>query len=93
MKEEFYKWYPIVDEGEYWTDFDLYIKNEIYYSQEMTKISTIVTDGTSVYTYDLCPYGWGQMAKIGNWKYMRIKLDETICREEQFSDEQCRLNM
>ena len=22
MKEELYKWYPIVDEGEYWTDYD-----------------------------------------------------------------------
>lgn len=71
MKEELYKWYPIVDEGEYWTDYDIaYTKRD-----EFEKISTIVSTGTVLYTYEECPFGWGTMAKAGNWKYMRIKLD------------------
>lgn len=71
MKEELYKWYPIVDEGEYWTDYDTsYTKRD-----EFEKISTIVSTGTTIYTYEECPFGWGTMAKAGNWKYMRIKLD------------------
>ena len=72
--EELYKWYPIVDEGEYWTDYDLCIKDEVY-GENITRVATVVTDGTSLYTYDICPYGWGQMAKHGNWRYMRIKID------------------
>ena len=72
--EELYKWYSIKDEGEYWTDYDLCIKDEVY-SNNISKISTVVTDGTSIYTYDICPYGWGLMAKYGDWKYMRIKID------------------
>lgn len=74
LVEELYTWYPIVDDGEYWTDYDLCIKDEIY-SNDISRISTVVTDGTSVYTYSICPYGWGQMAKQGNWRYMRIKID------------------
>lgn len=67
--EELYKWYPIKDDGEYWTDYD-----EVY-SENITKISTIVTNGTSIYTYEECPCSWDSMAKSGNWKYMRIKID------------------
>ena len=73
-REERYKWYPRVDDGEYWTDYDLCIKDEVY-SENITRVATVVTDGTSLYTYDICPYGWGQMAKHGNWRYMRIKID------------------
>lgn len=69
MKEELYKWYPIVDEGEYWTDYE-YTKRD-----EFEKISTIVSAGTTLYTYEDCPFGWGTMAKLGDWKYMRIKIE------------------
>ena len=72
--EELYKWYPIKDDGEYWTDYDLCIKDEVY-CENITRVATVVTDGTSLYTYNICPYGWGQMAKHGNWRYMRIKLN------------------
>lgn len=70
IKEELYKWYPIVDEGEYWTDFDIDIYNE-----DVPKIRTIITNGNLMYTHDECSYGWSTMAKQGNWKYMRIKID------------------
>ena len=70
MKEELYKWYPIVDEGEYWTEYDTYA-----YDVNRPKIATIVTDGLMIYTYEECRIGWGQMAKHGNWRYMRIKID------------------
>lgn len=70
MKEELYKWYPIVDEGEYWTDYDITWSNK----DGIEKISTIVSDGTTLYSYEECRVGWGTMAKMG-WKYMRIKLD------------------
>ena len=43
MNEELYKWYPIVDEGEYWTDYDLGVGSE--------KIKTIVTNGGDIYSY------------------------------------------
>lgn len=69
--EELYKWYPIVDEGEYWTDYD--IANII--SPSLNKIQTIVTNGARIYTYHECNLGWGTMAKGGNWRYMRIKID------------------
>ena len=69
--EELYKWYPIVDEGEYWTDYDLYSVN----LDTFEKISTVVSNGTTLYTYEECPLGWGTMAKQGSWKYMRIKID------------------
>ena len=71
MTEELYKWYPIVDDGEYWTDYDLYSVN----LDTFEKISTIVSDGEHLYTYHDCNLGWGTMAKQGCWKYMRIKLD------------------
>lgn len=70
MKEELYKWYPIVDEGEYWTDYDITWSNK----DGIEKISTIVSDGTTLYSYEECRFGWGTMAKMG-WKYMRIKLN------------------
>jgi hypothetical protein len=66
--EELYKWHPIVDEGEYWTDYDLGVGSE--------KIKTIVTNGGDIYSYmEECRPGWSTMAKQGCWKYMRIKLD------------------
>lgn len=68
MKEELYKWYPIVDDGEYWTDYDTY-------RDGIKKICTIVSSGTTIFTYDECPLGWSTMAKQGGWKYMRIKID------------------
>lgn len=70
MKEELYKWYPIVDDGEYWTDYD--VANVL--KPEMDKIQTIVTNGCRIYTYQECNIGWGTMAKYGNWMFMRIKL-------------------
>ena len=74
MKEELYKWYPIVDEGEYWTDYDLLLLNEHF--DETNKIRTIVTDGTRLWTCKQCRLGWATMAKQGKWKYMRILLSE-----------------
>lgn len=70
MKEELYKWYPIVDEGEYWTDYDTSM-----YRDGIEKICTIVSSGTTIFTYEECPLGWSTMAKQDNWKYMRIKID------------------
>ena len=70
IEEEFYKWCPIVDEGEYWTEYD--IANVL--SPSLNKIQTIITNGARIYTYRECNLGWGTMAKQGNWKYMRIKL-------------------
>lgn len=69
IKEELYKWHPIVDEGEYWTDYDM------GFYEGIPKIATIITDGDYIWTYSECPYGWGTMAKFGDFKYMRIKLD------------------
>jgi hypothetical protein len=89
MKEDLYKWYPIVDEGEYWTDYD--IANVL--SPSLNKIQTIVTNGARIYTYHECNFGWGTMAKSGCWKYMRIKLDDSICRDESFDGEMCRLGI
>ena len=70
MKEELYKWYPIVDEGEYWTDYDTDA-----HDVNRPKIATIVTDGLMIYTHEECRIGWGTMAKLGDWKYMRIKIE------------------
>ena len=70
--EEFYKWYPI-DDSCYWTDWDISLKDEIG-SENLPRISTIVTDGSVLYTYEECNFGWSTMSKMG-WKYMRIKLD------------------
>ena len=73
MKEELYKWYPIVDEGEYWTDYELLLPEA--WDGETEKIITIVTNGTKFWTCKQCRIGWGTMAKSGDWKYMRIKID------------------
>lgn len=70
IKEELYKWYLIIDEGEYWTDYDISL-----YRDDIEKISTIVTNGKDIWTYSECNLSWGTMAKQGNWKYMRIKID------------------
>lgn len=70
IKEELYKWYDIVDEGEYWTDYDTAL-----YRDDIEKISTIITNGKDVWTYQECSLGWGLMAKMGCWKYMRVKID------------------
>jgi hypothetical protein len=91
MKEDLYKWYPIVDEGEYWTDYELLIRDE--HHNEVEKIRTIVTNGQKLWTVKSCRLGWGTMAKLGCWKYMRIKLDDSICRDELFNDEMCGLNI
>lgn len=69
MKEELYRWYPIVDEGEYW----LYSDTN---TEDTSKIRTVVTNGKILWTYYECRLGWGTMAKQGNWKYMRIKIDQ-----------------
>ena len=69
IKEELYKWYPIVDEGEYWTDYDMG-----FCGDEIPKIATIVTNGEFIWTYSESPFGWGTMAKLGDYKYMRIKM-------------------
>lgn len=74
--EELYKWYPIVDEGEYWTDYDLLDYpdwEEKYGNRE--KIATILTNGKAIYTQKDSKPGWSTMAKEGNWKYMRVKID------------------
>lgn len=91
MTEELYKWYPIVDEGEYWTDYELLIPSEIH--KEVEKIITIVTNGQKFWTVKSCRLGWATMAKQGCWKYMRIKLDDPIYRNELIDDEMCRLNI
>ena len=70
MKEELYKLYPIVDEGEYWTDYDM----SVFSYKGEDKIGTIVSNGTNMYTFESCTLGWGTMAKSGEWKYMRILL-------------------
>lgn len=69
--DELYVWHPIVDEGEYWTDYDI---AGALPKEGREKIATIVSDGTVLYSYEECRFGWGTMAKMG-WKYMRIKLD------------------
>lgn len=65
IKEELNKWYPVVDEGEYWTNADI---------DCVAGIRTIVTDGQRIFTFQSNKEGWGTMARRG-WKYMRIKLD------------------
>lgn len=73
IKEELYKWYPITDEGEYWTDYELLLPEAC--DDETEKIKTVVTDGIRLWTCEQCRIGWNTMAKQGNWKYMRIKID------------------
>jgi hypothetical protein len=72
MKEELYKWYPIVGEGEYWTDYDTSIFS---YNDSTPRITTIVTNGFSLYTFEECSLDWDTMAKSGDWKYMRVKIN------------------
>ena len=67
IKEELYKWYDIVDEDEYWTEWETY--------RTGPKIATIINRGDSLYTYEESYLGWGTMARQGCWKYMRIKID------------------
>ena len=47
MKEELYKWYPIVGEGEYWLNADANPLDD-------TPIRTIVTNGRFLWTYEDC---------------------------------------
>ena len=70
MEEELYKWYPIIDEGEYWTDYDI----TPFSHKGVVKIGTSVSNGKKIYTVDNRPLGWSTMAKSGEWKYMRILL-------------------
>ena len=59
IKEELGTWYPIVDEGEYWTDYDL---NESY---NVPKIKTVVTNGQVLWT-SITHVHWGG-AQWLNW--------------------------
>lgn len=63
--EELNKWYPVVDEGEYWTDADINC---------IAGIRTIVTDGQRIFTFQSNKEGWGTMARRG-WKYMRVYIE------------------
>lgn len=84
MREKLYKWYPIVDEGEYWLNADA---NPL----DNTPIRTIVTNGKFLWTYEDCKIGWSLMAAQGNWKYMRINIEDISCREESVNDKMCRM--
>lgn len=72
-----YVWYPIVDEGEYWLDDEVNPKIDPETCKRIYKdnMVTIVTNGEFLCNHNNCPLGWGTMAKSGNWKFMRIKLD------------------
>ena len=65
--EQLYKWYPIIDEGEYWLDSDI--------GEDTSDIRTIVAKDNHLFHYHDCPLGWGTMAKDGGWRYMRISID------------------
>lgn len=67
VNEQLYKWYPIVDDGEYWLPSDM--------GENTSDIKTIVAKDNHIYSYYDCPLGWGTMAKQGGWMYMRIRLD------------------
>ena len=88
MKEELYKWYPIIDEGEYWTEYDISV-----YRNGVEKTSTIVTNGKDIWTYPECNLSWSTVAKQGDWKYMRINIEDISCREESVFDKDCRFNI
>ena len=77
MKEDLYKWYPIVDEGEYWLEDEINPKVEPESMRRIYKdnIVTIVTNGEFLFNNNTSYIGWGTMAKQGNWRYMRIKLN------------------
>lgn len=65
VEEELNKWYPIVDEGEYWTESDM---------NNTSGYRTIVTDGSRIFTFQSNKEGWATMARRG-WKYMRIYIE------------------
>lgn len=65
IEEELNKWYPIVDEGEYWTEPDM---------DNRSGYRTIVTDGSRIFTFQSNKEGWSTMAKRG-WKYMRVYIE------------------
>ena len=75
-KEELYKWYPIVDEGEYWLDDEINPKVDPESMKRIYKdnIVTIITNGEFLFDHSTSRIGWGTMAKQGGWKYMRIKI-------------------
>ena len=77
MAEELYKWYPIVDEGEYWLEDEINPKVDPETLKRVYKdnIVTIITNGEFLFDHSTSRIGWGTMAKRGDWKYMRIKLD------------------
>ena len=77
MKEELYKWYPIVDEGEYWLEDEINPKVDPETLRRIYKdnIVTIITNGEFLFNHNTSLLGWGTMAKQGCWWYMRIKLD------------------
>ena len=77
MKEELYKWYPIVDEGEYWLEDEINPKVDPETMRRIYKdnMVTIITNGEFLFNHHTSYIGWGTMAKLGNWKYMRIKLN------------------
>lgn len=65
IEEELNKWYPIVDEGEYWTESDM---------DNRSGYRTIVTDGSRIFTFQSNKEGWATMARRG-WKYMRVYIE------------------
>ena len=68
-----YTWYPLTDD-EYWVD-----DGEL--QETFPNCQTIVCDtvhgsmNNHIMTFNECHIGWGTMAKAGNWKYMRLKID------------------
>jgi hypothetical protein len=54
VEEELNKWYPIVDEGEYWTESDM---------NNTSGYRTIVTDGSRIFTFQSNKEGWSTMAR------------------------------
>lgn len=86
MKEELYKWYPIVGEDDYWLNADANPLDD-------TPIRTIVTNGRMLWTYEDCKIGWSLMVKQGNWKYMRIKIDDSVYRNESLDDKMIRCSI
>ena len=77
IKEELYNWYPIVDEGEYWLEDEIHPKVDPESMKRIYKdnIVTIITNGEFLLNHNTSFLGWGTMAKLGDWKYMRIKID------------------
>lgn len=67
---ENYKWYPIVDEGEYWVEefpYEFpYCQTIVWYHPDSGENYGVVTQSTSY-------LGWGTMAKQGGWYFMIIE--------------------